>query len=136
MRASSIVLGLAVAVAGCGGGTPISEVGVGDCFDDTDAALVAHLDIADCSQPHDNEVFAELLMGGTDWPGTAGIEDYAVSACLESFAPYVGASYAESPLDYFFLTPTEESWTNGDRSVLCVLYSSDLEKLIGSQRVE
>lgn len=136
MRTSVLVVGLVLAVAGCGRGTAVGDVKVGDCFDDTGAELVTHLEIIDCLRPHDNEVYAELQMEGDAWPGADSVESFAVSACLDRFEPYVGTSYEESRLDYFFLTPTEEGWAGGDRSVFCVLYSADLEKLTTPQKAE
>ena len=126
---------MALVVAGCGGGTAIDEVGVGDCFDDPADSVVTQLDLTDCSAPHDNEVFAELRLPQAEFPGDGGVGEFAFDACLAEFESYVGETYVDSPLDYTYLGPTRESWeSNGDRTILCVLYSPDLAKLTGSAR--
>lgn len=132
MRRLGALIGVVLAAASCSG-TSVGEVKAGDCFNDPDEDVVTNLVLVDCSQPHDNEVYAQVQMDDTTYPGATVIEDFAVDACLGAFEPYVGRSYEESPLDYFYLSPTEEGWGDGDRSVLCVLYSADLEQLTGSQ---
>jgi Septum formation len=125
---------VALSITACGGGTAVDEVGVGDCFDDPETELVAALELIDCSLPHDNEVYAEVLMPGSQFPGDEEIAEFGFDACLAEFEGYVGESYVDSPLDYLFLSPSAESWDGGDRAFLCFLYSADLAKLTGSQR--
>ena len=125
---------MALVLAACGGGTSVTEIEVGDCFDDPEGELVSSLDLVDCSQPHDNEVFAEVVMGGGAFPGTEALFEFGFDTCLLEFEAYVGEPYAESSLDYTFLSPSEESWADGDRTFVCFLYNSDLSKLTGSAR--
>lgn len=35
---------------------------------------------------------------------------------------YVGRAYADSELDIFPITPTEASWGQGDREVICAIF--------------
>ncbi|MFW2383673.1 MAG: septum formation family protein [Acidimicrobiales bacterium] len=133
-RVLGLGLALVVLAAACGGGTAVDEIGAGDCFDDPDTEVVSALELIDCAEPHDNEVFAEIFMSESAFPGDNAIGDFAFDGCLAPFEAYVGESYEESPLDYFYLGPTEDSWDLGDRGVLCVLYSVDLSKLTGSSR--
>ncbi len=131
------VLGIMVLVlvaSACGGGTSVLDVGVGDCFDDPDSEIVSTLNTVDCSEPHDNEIYAAVIMPGGAFPGDDGVAEFAFDACFDEFEPYVGESYLDSPLDYLYLGPTEDSWAEGDREVLCVLYAADLSKLTGSMR--
>ena len=44
----------------------------------------------------------------------------AITAQAEGF--FVGLSYAESALYLGLVTPSEESWSQGDRSILCTIY--------------
>lgn len=135
-RTIGVGLALVLVAFGCGGETAVDEVGIGDCFDDPGLQIVTDLELIDCMEPHDNEVFAALFMSESIFPGEDEASDFAADACLEYFEPYVGESYAVSPLDYFSLYPTAESWANGDRRVLCVLYSADMEKLVGPRRAD
>src|SRR3990172_11626 len=52
--------------------------------------------------------------------------------CVGEFEGFVGLSYEQSDLDLFPITPTAESWAQGDRVVYCALYALDLSKLTGS----
>jgi len=128
-----VLVGLALLAAGCNSGTAITEIGVGDCFDHPTEEYISALNVVDCSVEHDNEVYAEVFMDVTEYPGEDAVGEYAYDACLEAFEPYTGVGYADSPLDYLYIGPTAESWAEGDQSILCVLYSADLEKLTGSQ---
>ena len=133
----TLAFGIAVVllVGSCGGGTtPINEVGVGACFDDPDTAIVTELELVDCFEPHDNEIFAELFMTETVFPGDDVVAKFAFDACLPEFEAYVGQTYADSSLDYFYFGPTQQSWGDGDRGVQCVLYSADFTKLTGSMQ--
>ncbi len=133
MKRAAIAIAVALVLAACGG-TAVDDVGIGDCFDDPDSQIVASLDLIDCAEPHDNEVFASVNMSGASFPGDDGVADFAFEACFDPFEVYVGESYADSPLDYIYLGPTQESWDDGDREVLCILYSADLAKLTGSAK--
>ena len=125
---------LAVVLAACSVGTSVADIGVGDCFDDPEDVVVTSLELIDCAAPHDNEVYAEVFVDGVAFPGEQELFEFGFEECLPVFEAYVGETYAESPLDYSFLSPTEESWAEGDRTVLCYLYSADLSKLTGSAR--
>jgi hypothetical protein len=54
--------------------------------------------------------------------------------CVAEFEAYVGLSYPESALEVFPITPTQGSWDNGDREIICALYNLDLSKLTGSMQ--
>lgn len=132
-----IVLGLAAAlvVGACGAETSVTNIVAGDCFDDPPDFIVSSLELISCSEPHDNEVFANLVISQAVFPGDEVIRDFAFEACLEPFEDYVGESYQTSPLDYSYLGPTEESWnTQDDRTVTCILYAADLSKLTTTAR--
>lgn len=105
----------------------------GDCFDDPASDVVYDVQAVPCSQPHDNEVFALGDVSGVfprSFPGLAALDDHAYEQCIGStFQSYVGVAYADSSLGVFTLTPTEESWSEGDRGYICALYRLDLAKL-------
>jgi hypothetical protein len=123
---------VALFVAACGGGS-VFTLEVGTCFDDTDETEVSSVPEVDCSEPHDNEVFAVFDYTDADtFPGTAEMNDAAQELCIAEFEAYVGLSYQESALEVFPITPTQGSWDSGDREVICALYNLDLSKLTGS----
>lgn len=121
-----------------GGDLDVMTIQVGDCFDDPDeTGVVYNLDAVPCSQAHDNEVFASVPLTGvwSEYPGQSVVESYAYEQCSGSrFDEFVGTPYFDSSLDVFTLTPTQESWDQGDREIICALYRLDFEKLTGTAR--
>jgi len=113
---------------------------VGDCFDDPADLDDVVFDVAalPCSEPHDNEVFSLVPIAGTfgeTYPGDAALQEYSYEACIgEPFDSYVGTDYLDSSLEVFTFTPSDESWDEGDREVVCVLFRLDFEKLTGTAR--
>jgi hypothetical protein len=121
-------------VAACGGGN-VFTLEVGTCFDDTDETEVSSVPEVDCSEPHDNEVFAVFDYTQSDtFPGSEAMNDAAQELCIAQFEAYVGLSYPESALEVFPITPTQGSWDNGDREIICALYNLDLSKLTESMQ--
>jgi hypothetical protein len=119
-------------VAACGGGN-VFNLEVGTCFDDTDETEVSNVPVVDCSEPHDNEVFAVFDYTETDtFPGGTEMNAAAQDLCVAEFEAYVGLGYLESELNVFPITPTQGSWDDGDREIICALYNLDLAKLTGS----
>lgn len=118
-----------------GGDLDVMTLQPGDCFDDpgNDEEVVFQLEAVPCSEPHDNEVFAVESIAGvfdSDYPGRQALEEHAYAVCSGPvFDSYVGTPYLDSVLDVFTLTPTDDSWSEGDRDVVCVLYKLDFTKL-------
>jgi hypothetical protein len=108
----------------------------GDCFDDQDTtnSQVTEVPIKPCSEPHDNEIYFEFSMTEATFPGTDQTLEIAGQRCLDEFEGFVGIGYLDSALEIFPITPTEQSWSQGDRVVYCVLYALDLSKLEGSMQ--
>lgn len=150
-RTLILVLLLALTAAACGDDEPardasgaITESGdasvfalkVGDCFNDDAGAgeVVFDVPVVPCSEPHDNEIFFEFSMTDAVFPGNDATLESSALRCLEQFQPFVGSEYLDSELDIFPITPTAESWAEGDRVVYCALYAVDLSKLTGTMR--
>lgn len=105
-----------------GGDVRADRVRVGDCFDDQDDASVETLPVVPCDEPHDNEIYEVFDLTGSSWPGQDEVERMAAEGCLGPFADYVGTSLAESSLEAFPITPSEQSWDEfDDRQVLCIV---------------
>ncbi|HUP17153.1 MAG TPA: septum formation family protein [Acidimicrobiia bacterium] len=133
MKQIRLILLLALFVAACGGNVFTLEVGT--CFDDTNETEVSSVPEVDCSEPHDNEVFAVFDYTESDiFPGSTAMNDAAQELCVGEFEAYVGLSYEESALEVLAITPTQGSWDSGDREILCALYNLDFSKLTGSMQ--
>jgi hypothetical protein len=122
---------VALVATACGSAS-VFDLSVGDCFDDpVSGSEVSSVDAVDCAEPHDNEVYALYDYDGDEYPGEEAMSAAADEGCEARFEDYVGIGYFESELYYTHLTPTQESWDEGDREVVCVLYEPEA-KLEGS----
>ncbi|TVR36596.1 MAG: septum formation family protein [Nitriliruptor sp.] len=118
---------VAVLVLGCSSPGNVFSVAPGDCFDDPDNAVdeISDVPLVDCEEPHDNEVYAVVELEDGDYPGDEAVLNRAQDTCLDAFEPYVSEPYATSELFATWLVPTEGSWSEGDREVVCVLFDAD-----------
>jgi len=128
---------LVLAACSSGDSESVFNLRPGDCFDDVVeggefAQESVTLPMVDCEDPHDNEAFALYDMADGPFPGQVVIDDEAISKCVPLFEGYVGSDYETSRLDIFWISPTTESWSDGDREIACVLYDLDLNELTGS----
>ncbi len=118
-----------------GANTSVFDLQEGTCFDDPitdDEELVEELSVVSCDSPHDNEVFAIVSHpDGSDaeFPGSEIIKEFADQECEDTYYTYVGIDYADSLFLYSTYYPSDESWNDGDREIICFLYHPDLEKL-------
>jgi len=113
-----------------GDGDDVFSLVVGDCFNDATAEGAESVNtvyIVDCDEAHDREVYDQLLLEGDDdeYPGESSVTSDADSFCEETFEDFVGISYEESELYYVNFFPTEESWEEGDREILCLISEYD-----------
>jgi hypothetical protein len=120
---------LGLLLAACSGN--VFDLAVGDCFDDGDMALgdveeVGDVPMVECSEAHDNEVYAVVTVDGEVFPGDISIQNQADEACFGAFEGFVGFDYETSELDFGWLVPTAETWEAGDRVVACFVYRMDL----------
>ena len=134
-RTMTLVLAaLALVVGACGAGNVFS-LEVGQCFDNPDATdEVSDVPIVECSTAHDNEVYYLFDLPDGDYPGLSAVQLAADDGCFAQFEPYVGQTYAESALGYWALYPTEGSWDQNDREIVCVLSDYEDGQLTGSMR--
>lgn len=110
------------------------ELRVGDCFDlkDATAEYIGDVDARPCAETHEYEVFLVQDMPDGDFPSEATFDSYVADACLPAFATFVGLAYEQSELEIFYLVPSEDSWSEGDRAVMCAVYHPRIDELTGS----
>jgi hypothetical protein len=121
---------------GDGEGTDTSAfaIKVGDCINDADVSgSVESVPVVDCSEPHDSEAYASIIMDDGDFPGADEVDSQSQDGCLAAFADYVGTDYDSSKFSISYYYPTEDSWANGDREILCTVYV-DGEQTTGSAK--
>lgn len=141
-RRVAIGITAALLLSACGGGdtseTSVFRIRPGDCFNDPAADReLEQVDVVPCDEPHDNEVFATLEHPPTPddiYLGRDAIVGYAEQACPEPFNAYVGVAYQRSRFSLFPIVPSEATWAEGDRQIICALYDHQAGKLTGSMR--
>lgn len=136
-RMSLICLAIALLATGCiFGSNNVFDLEVGQCFNDPgDNEEVANVEIVDCTESHDNEVFHLFDVPGDEWPGDEAISASADEGCFNAFEGYVGTDYLSSEFFYAALRPTEQTWDgNDDREVVCFLRLVDGTPRTGSAR--
>jgi hypothetical protein len=106
---------------------------VGDCEAAAPAeGEVSETTVLDCAEPHQGEIYAASYLPEGEFPGDAPIEAQAENDCSTEFELFVGAYVADSMYNFSWYYPTEESWVDGDREILCIAYNPDGEDIIGS----
>lgn len=107
---------------GDGESTDVFTIKVGDCLNDGSAeGEVSEVPVVDCAEPHDSEAYASIIMDDGEFPGDQAVEDQAIADCTTEFNSFVGIDYQASALDFAYYYPTEGSWANGDREILCLI---------------
>ncbi|MTV25235.1 septum formation protein [Nitriliruptoraceae bacterium ZYF776] len=140
LRARTLAGGLAAAallLAGCGQGN-VFDLSVGDCFNTPeDLAEVSDVEIVECSEPHDVEVFATVELADDEdgeYPGTQAVFRDSEERCIEQFEAYVGRDYATSRLAVGTFVPSSDTWRAGDRDATCFLGDAGQQPLTGSMQ--
>ena len=102
--------------------TDAFAIGVGDCLNDGGVeGEVSSVVVIDCAQPHDSEAYSSIQVPDGDYPGEDANLAQAEQDCLAAFNTFAGINYDQSTLSFSYYYPTEGSWGNGDREILCLI---------------
>lgn len=107
--------------------TNVLDLEVGDCFS-VESDEIATVAVVGCETPHEYEVFAVLdhdAAPDAPYPGDAELTAHADAACQPSFEAFVGHEYQTSIWYITSLPPTEPTWAEGDREIVCTLNQLD-----------
>ncbi|MBL5973935.1 MAG: hypothetical protein D3X82_09295 [Candidatus Leucobacter sulfamidivorax] len=104
--------------------TDVFSIRVGDCLntDETLSEETTSVPVVPCSEPHADEVYYSFLIDEPSFPGNDEVIRMADEGCLAEFESFIGTPWADSEIDYWPMYPTEGSWKNGDREVLCMVW--------------
>jgi hypothetical protein len=134
--AATLILGL----SGCSvvgqvmdaaqGKADVFTLSVGDCTNDDAFASEELSSVAtpSCDESHDNEIYlafefdGDKYPAGSKYPGEEAVMAEAESQCFPAFEDFVDALSDETSLYYGSYYPSAESWDDGDREVLCLVY--------------
>ncbi|WP_228479688.1 septum formation family protein [Microbacterium abyssi] len=121
-----------------GSNIDIFSLKVGDCMPASDTSgEITDADVVPCSEPHADEVFYEFELEGDELPSDDEIMSQVEAQCVPAFTEFVGLDYYESTLDFWWITPTEQTWTQAnDRVVQCVIYKPDPKDSTGQTQLE
>jgi hypothetical protein len=150
---AAVVAAVAVALTGCGAPGPAEEVvgastptpavsavetsvfqlSPGQCYDRPATDGLYAVGVLPCTVAHDLEAYALFQLEEPSWPGADRVHAVADAGCREEFTAFTGADPGDSRLGYTMYTPSEGSWAEGDRQVLCALQLNSGGRLFGSQ---
>ena len=146
-QATALALVALLAAAGCSSEAPRNSAGavtasastnafaikIGDCTGKLATGTIEGADLLPCDQKHYYEVYAASQMTDADFPGNEATGEQAEKVCKDEFIAFIGVTPSKSKYEQFYLSPTAESWTLGDREILC-LVGSDNGGISGSLR--
>lgn len=118
----------------------VFELEMGTCLND--ASVPEGADLADipqvsCDQPHDSELFGIITVDDETYPGADVLIQKGQDGCQLRFGDFVGIDFRSSTLDFHFYYPTPSSWSQGDRTIYCMVVDPGLQvtgSLQGSMR--
>lgn len=99
------------------------SIRVGDCLETMDwsAEGFSTVPVIPCAEEHESEVYAAVDLPDGDYPGDESVATQADEYCYGEFQGFVGVAWEDSAFDYGYLSPSPESWDQGDREVLCMI---------------
>lgn len=103
----------------------VFSIKVGDCFADPDVDEVLDVAAVPCDEEHKYQAYALFDLRAGLLPDEDEMYDLASEGCFAEFETYVGLPYPDSELFITWFEPTQESWDQGDREIVCELYLED-----------
>lgn len=124
----------AASQAGGGEETSVFDLEVGDCFSESEEELET-VTVVDCETAHVYEVYHVFDHEAGDdeaYPGDTEILEYADTECQVPFEDFVGLDYQSSQWYITSVTPSQETWDQGDREIVCTVNLEDGSEVTGS----
>jgi len=103
----------------------VFAIRVGDCLNTsalTGETELESVPVVPCDEPHEDEIYYAFDSEASEFPGTDGLAAEADETCIAEFESFVGIAWEESALEYWPMYPSDQSWANGDREIICVVY--------------
>lgn len=104
-----------------GDSSQLMTLTVGECLDDVASGVLTTDNLVDCDLPHTYEVFGDFTVPDGAFPGDDAITASAEEQCNAAFEAYIGVSYNDSTLNYSYVSPTSDTWAQGDREISCLV---------------
>jgi hypothetical protein len=122
------------------GNLSVFDLHVGDCFDaafdPNEYTEISEVRAIPCAEPHVYEMYsvAEYPQGEAPSGPDEEYTPWEQENCLGLFASYVGIDYDSSVYYISALVPTDESWSQGDNTLMCFLHNDGETPVNGSAR--
>jgi len=96
------------------------QVRPGHCIRELTAdGSVGRVTLVPCTDEHEAEVLGSLRLDDGGWPGEEAVAEQAVGWCR------MDNDHAAAGYQPVVWTPSEQSWSQGDRVALCLAWSDD-----------
>ncbi|MFF4444589.1 DUF4190 domain-containing protein [Streptomyces sp. NPDC001502] len=109
--------------------TDLDDLRAGDCFNVPGGDLVDERPVTyrvDCAQVHHGEVTASKALEASDDPGSREAGRASEDACWKAQDEYAMDTWAlPEYAEMFYYAPSGRSWSEGDRTLLCVIGTTD-----------
>ena len=103
------------------GPASVQALVTGNCFNGGSGSEVDNVPTVPCASPHDQEVFATLVVAGDIYPGDEALKSQADSGCSTAFTSFVGLPFEQSALQVTYYRPSTTTWAGGDRTIDCLI---------------
>jgi hypothetical protein len=113
---------VAYLIIGGGSGTTVTkaDLRVGDCIESPPDGSPPSVERVGCNSPHKGEVYGVLALPESDeYPGDGAVHAFQEN-CSAEFTRYATNAPAGPTFDRSVITPTQETWAKGDRSLVCI----------------
>lgn len=101
----------------------VPQVEPGDCIADigpfTETGGLRGLEVVDCAQRHEAEVYGTAELADASYPGRDAVQQEMISTCDARYEEYPGAP--ESGLVQTAFIPSEAEWDDGIQTIVCFL---------------
>jgi hypothetical protein len=99
--------------------TQPDKLRVGDCVSEIKEGDVTDVKVVPCEQPNGGKVFAVFDLPAGKWPGLPAVQQAAETGCTDRWKALGQQADQESSI--FYLHPTENGWSLGDRGTTCLV---------------
>ncbi|MGH3389044.1 MAG: septum formation family protein [Actinomadura sp.] len=107
-----------------------SELAAGDCFNDQDGSGEATIvELASCTATHSGQVTHTFMLPDGGWLGESAMEGKADRGCTARQDAHFDEHPSSVPLEGWHVYPSEETWAQGDREVVCYITGEDKRPL-------
>ncbi len=118
---------IVIAVVTDDGSVRATRLQVGDCIETmpADNARVVRMPKVSCTTPHEGEVYDQIRVVESTFPGQPALESEYQARCRLSLMSYAPNAASGSDVGIYLLYPTQATWDNGDRDVVCIATTTD-----------